>query len=369
MQRGDERRRLPRQTARTDSSRDGSAGRRTPVPADTRCSSMVMCSALASRTEPSRRSACGHIGSSLAEVRESPLANSVTSWPSATSSSVSQEMTRSVPPYSFGGIASVRGAICAMRMKEPVSPVRLACGHSGQHAKPEVPASHPLTKIGTRGSAGNRLQGSCVAVRRATLRHLLQDVTIGESGSIVSRSYARAQGISRDGRRSLPLRRSPDRIPAPLRAAAPVVPCGDSRSRCSPRSAAAVSTQYGVKFLVDTLAGHAPATASGSPSLFLVSLDRRRQSAVAGGQLDRELHLPRRHRGPAPRSVPPPDRPCAELFRRPAARHADQPHHRDLERRLHHREHVHVERAAALRGDGRRDRLRPDRERADGRRA
>ena len=34
----------------------------------------------------------------VAAVCESPLANSVTSWPSATSSSVSQEMTRSVPP-------------------------------------------------------------------------------------------------------------------------------------------------------------------------------------------------------------------------------------------------------------------------------
>ena len=42
--------------------------------------------------------------------RESPLANKTTSCPSATSSSVSHEMTRSVPPYSLGGIASVKGA-------------------------------------------------------------------------------------------------------------------------------------------------------------------------------------------------------------------------------------------------------------------
>ena len=76
-----------------------------------------MCRAIGSRTVSSRRSARGHIGSSLADVRELPLANSVTSWPRATSSSVSQETTRSVPPYSFGGIASVNGAICAIRMK------------------------------------------------------------------------------------------------------------------------------------------------------------------------------------------------------------------------------------------------------------
>src|SRR5260370_40996261 len=75
-----------------------------------------MCSALGSRTDPSRRSAFGHVASSLAEVRESPLANRVTSFPSATSSSVSQCTTRSVPPYSRGGTASVSGATCAMRI-------------------------------------------------------------------------------------------------------------------------------------------------------------------------------------------------------------------------------------------------------------
>src|ERR1700722_18073545 len=73
-----------------------------------------MCSALGSRTAPSSRSARGHAASSLAEVCESPEANSVTSWPSAISSSVSQDTTLSVPPYSLGGIASVNGAICAI---------------------------------------------------------------------------------------------------------------------------------------------------------------------------------------------------------------------------------------------------------------
>jgi hypothetical protein len=41
-----------------------------------------------SRTPVSSRSAFGTHGTSRARVIESPLANSVTSWPSATSSSV-----------------------------------------------------------------------------------------------------------------------------------------------------------------------------------------------------------------------------------------------------------------------------------------
>ena len=49
--------------------------------------------------------------------------------------------------------------------------------------------------------------------------------------------------------------------------------------------------------------------------------------------------------------VPPPHRPFAGLFRRPSARHADEPRHRDLERGLHRREYVRLERAAAVRGD------------------
>src|ERR1700676_5169375 len=75
-----------------------------------------MCNALGSRTDPSRRRAFGHVASSFAEVWESPLANRVTSFPSATNSSVNQCITRSVPPYSLGGTASVSGATCAMRI-------------------------------------------------------------------------------------------------------------------------------------------------------------------------------------------------------------------------------------------------------------
>ena len=51
------------------------------------------------------------------------------------------------------------------------------------------------------------------------------------------------------------------------------------------------------------------------------------------------------------RTVPPPHRPRAELFRRPPARHAGQPHHRHLERGLPDRKHGDLERAAALRRD------------------
>src|SRR5215217_3934192 len=64
---------------------------------------------------PASRSPWGTQGTSVAEVWESPLANSVTSWPCATSSSVSQDTTRSVPPYSFGGTASANGATWAIR--------------------------------------------------------------------------------------------------------------------------------------------------------------------------------------------------------------------------------------------------------------
>src|SRR5438876_11542792 len=53
---------------------------------------------MGSRTVGLSRSACSQQGTSLAEVIESALANSVTSWPCATSSSVRYETMRSVPP-------------------------------------------------------------------------------------------------------------------------------------------------------------------------------------------------------------------------------------------------------------------------------
>src|SRR3974377_2472604 len=47
---------------------------------------------------------------------ESPDAASVTSWPRATSSSVSRLTTASVPPYAVGGTASQSGASCRILM-------------------------------------------------------------------------------------------------------------------------------------------------------------------------------------------------------------------------------------------------------------
>jgi hypothetical protein len=51
---------------------------------------------------------------SLAAVRESPLANRVTSCPWRTSSSVRYETIRSVPPYRCGGQRSASGATWAI---------------------------------------------------------------------------------------------------------------------------------------------------------------------------------------------------------------------------------------------------------------
>src|SRR5262245_52916691 len=73
-----------------------------------------MCNAFGSRTAPSRHKAFGQHASRFAEVCESPLANKTTSCPRATNSSANHEITRSVPPYSLGGMASVKGAICAI---------------------------------------------------------------------------------------------------------------------------------------------------------------------------------------------------------------------------------------------------------------
>src|SRR4051794_14948081 len=61
-------------------------------------------------------------GTRLALVTESPLANRVTSWPAATSSSVRYDTTRSVPPYIRGGTLSYNGAICAIRTGPPIDP-------------------------------------------------------------------------------------------------------------------------------------------------------------------------------------------------------------------------------------------------------
>ncbi len=59
---------------------------------------------------PERRKASSQHGTSRAQVRESPEANKVTSWPRRTSSSVTKETMRSVPPYNLGGTLSYNGA-------------------------------------------------------------------------------------------------------------------------------------------------------------------------------------------------------------------------------------------------------------------
>ena len=70
---------------------------------------IARCSATES-TVWARRSDRGQHGIRRADVQESPLANSVTSWPQATSCSVRYDTIRSVPPYSRGGTLSCNGA-------------------------------------------------------------------------------------------------------------------------------------------------------------------------------------------------------------------------------------------------------------------
>src|SRR5258708_1251832 len=69
-----------------------------------------------SRQFSSCQRARGQGATSFAAVRESPLANRVTSCPSRTSSSVRYETTLSVPPYKRGGTLSYKGATWAMRI-------------------------------------------------------------------------------------------------------------------------------------------------------------------------------------------------------------------------------------------------------------
>src|SRR5262245_651222 len=78
-------------------------------------SNCAACAAVTSTRGRASLSARGQIETSFARVRESPLAKSVTSCPSPTSSSTNHETTLSVPPYNFGGTLSANGAICAIR--------------------------------------------------------------------------------------------------------------------------------------------------------------------------------------------------------------------------------------------------------------
>ena len=118
-----------------------------------------------------------------------------------------------------------------------------------------------------------------------------------------------------------------------------------------------VVTQYGVKFLVDTLSQPAhSATGVVAGLRHPRRAHRRRQSPVAIGGLGRPLDVRGRDGRRAPRPLPPSHRACAELLRQPFPRHAHEPHHGDIQRALHRREHAGVERAAAVPGDGLRHR-------------
>ena len=66
-------------------------------------------------------------------------------------------------------------------------------------------------------------------------------------------------------------------------------------------------------------------------------------------RLDHEPCLRRRHRRPARRTLPSSDGPCAELFRPALGGNADGPHHGDVECRIRGGESFHLERPAALR--------------------
>ena len=98
--------------------------------------------------------------------------------------------------------------------------------------------------------------------------------------------------------------------------------------------ACSVGTQYGVKNLVDSL-GAGPTHAGGVwlAFIFLMSLIAADNFLWRVASWIGELHFRRRHRRSPARHVPSSDRARAQLFFRAAAGHADQPHHRDLERR------------------------------------
>jgi len=96
-----------------------------------------------------------------------------------------------------------------------------------------------------------------------------------------------------------------------------------------------VATQYGVKFLIDTLAQGPKASSIIAPFAVLAILISR-QSFVAARLLDRQLHFRCRQRRFAPRAVSPSDRPRPQLFFEQVAGNIDEPDHGHLKRRLHY---------------------------------
>ena len=211
-----------------------------------------MLSAFGSRTVPSSRSARGHIGSSFALVTESPLANKVTSWPRATSSSVSHEMTRSVPPYSVGGTASVRGATCAIRMERNSSACRF-------ERKPYVqPVASEWRLTCDNGCAALRSQ-FFERMRQIFLKTVVRQTMFQRTGE---------RGHVSDGRRHLPL--SGPALRFLWRSCAPPSDCahGDPAGRAGRRGLLGEHTIWR-EFLVDVLSeGPGMPAAPGLPFRF-----------------------------------------------------------------------------------------------------
>src|SRR6187551_609330 len=223
-----------------------------------------MCSAFASRTAPSSRSARGQPGSSFALVCESPLANNVTSCPSATSSSVIQCTTRSVPPYSFGGTASVSGATCAMRMMSPVGLQMAPCAASARELENAQKARRTRKLFSQSHGTFVRASSFAPTVKSRALRRLGTCVKYGAlAATTLSAQPIAAKMIDRTttsegagdlcGYAASPFafifRYVSFRTPCHAMIVAAVL----AAVTCS------VTTQYGVKYLVDRLAS-GPAT-------------------------------------------------------------------------------------------------------------
>ena len=99
----------------------------------------------------------------------------------------------------------------------------------------------------------------------------------------------------------------------------------------------AVSTQYGMKYLIDIVAQGRQAAGVKVWYAFalLCGLVAADNLCLARRRLCRAPHLRRGDRRHPPRPVPPSRRPFADLFRRTAARRAGQPHNLDRQRRIH----------------------------------
>src|SRR5262245_18854257 len=121
-------------------------------------------------------------------VRESPLANSVTSWPSLTSSSVKYATTRSVPPYSCGGTLSVNGATCAILMTAE-SLICNRCARLRARMTRVTPPSCESQRCVARTSYVQQLRHAAAATRDR--RTMLRLVFLGGGAALVAAALVR----------------------------------------------------------------------------------------------------------------------------------------------------------------------------------